>query len=149
MRRQQGFSYLIVMFLVAMLTLASVRALQVTLVNEQREREAELLLVGMAYRNAIRSYYQNATGSARQLPKDGKALLDDGRGQRTEHHLRKRFRDPMTAEAWEEIYENDFLIGVVSRSSRKPIKKSGFPPELADFSKARTYRDWKFIYRPE
>ncbi|MBB3121520.1 type II secretion system protein [Pseudoduganella violacea] len=150
MRRQQGFSYLIVMFLVATLTLASVRALQITLVNEQREREAELLLTGMAYRNAIRSYYFNLSGTAKELPKDMDVLLADGRGQRKVPHLRKRFRDPMTTGAWEEIKDDDgFLVGVVSRSGKAPIKKDGFPPELAHFVQAQTYRDWKFIFKPE
>jgi len=39
MRQQGGFSYVIVMFLVAALSLASVRALENTLVSEQRDKE--------------------------------------------------------------------------------------------------------------
>ncbi len=52
--RQHGFSYLIAMFLVASLSLIAVRGLQNALTEERREKEAEVLFVGQAYRTAIR-----------------------------------------------------------------------------------------------
>ena len=40
------------------------------------------------------------------------------------------------------------IIGVYSLSERKPIKKDKFPEVYAKFSEAKTYQDWKFIYKP-
>ena len=64
MRREGGFSYVIVMFLVAVLSIISVRALETTLTRERRDKEAQLLEAGTAYMNAIRLYYEGAPGSA-------------------------------------------------------------------------------------
>jgi hypothetical protein len=40
------------------------------------------------------------------------------------------------------------LIGVFSRSPVKPLKRAGFPAELAGFENAQHYSDWKFVYQP-
>lgn len=40
------------------------------------------------------------------------------------------------------------IIGVYSLSENKPIKKDQFPEVYAKFSEAKTYQDWKFIYKP-
>ena len=56
MRRQCGFSYVVVMFLVAVLSIFSVRALEFTSTAERREKEVDLLWAGMAFRNAIAVY---------------------------------------------------------------------------------------------
>lgn len=153
MGRQRGFSYVVVMFLVAVMSLVSTRALRNTLTEERRSKEAELLYTGMAYRDAIAYYHQNPLGSAKTLPPNLKALLEDERWSSTRRPLRKLYRDPITgSKDWGLIYLNDDgkqLIGVYSLSSQKPIKQGGFPAEMGDLSKAATYRDWKFIYRIE
>lgn len=151
MRQQGGFSYVIVMFLVAALSLASVRALENTLVAEQRDKEAELLWRGLAYRTAIRDYYVNAPGSAHSYPEQVSELLYDGRFTNPRRHLRKSYRDPMAADGQWELVRNDDgrLIGVRSRSDVQPIKREGFIEALAGFANARRYRDWQFVYVPE
>ncbi|WP_293005571.1 hypothetical protein [Nitrosomonas sp.] len=40
------------------------------------------------------------------------------------------------------------IIGVYSLSEKRPIKKDQFPEVYAKFSEAKTYQDWKFIYKP-
>ncbi|WP_373987776.1 type II secretion system protein [Duganella sp. BuS-21] len=153
MRRQQGFSYVIVMFLVAIVSLISVRAMENTRMTLRREKEAELLMVGQAYRNAIRSYYENSPGTAKTFPHkvDGLSVLinDSGRASRPQRHLRQLWRDPITGRKdWGVVYSGDDLIGVYSLSSQEPIKKDGFPPELASFKGAKTYSGWQFVYQP-
>lgn len=148
--RQHGFSYVVVMFLVAIASIASVRALESTLVSERRDKEAELLWRGMAYRDAIRDYYVNSPGTGNVYPKELKDLLYDSRRVRMTRPLRKLYRDPMTDDGQWAPVRNDAgdLIGIRSRSTVKPLKQAGFPLELASFKNAQHYSDWKFVYKP-
>lgn len=36
------------------------------------------------------------------------------------------------------------IVGIYSLSTSQPIKVQGFDAEFADFSEAKTYRDWVF-----
>ncbi len=148
--RQQGFSYVIAMFMVAVLSILSVRALENTLTKARRDKEDQLLYVGQAYREAIRTYYENTPGSAKTYPPNLAALLEDGRTTTTRRPLRRLYRDPITSSLdWGIVRgENDVVIGVYSLSSERPIKADGFPNTLTGFTNARRYQDWKFVYQP-
>lgn len=149
-RRQGGFSYVIVMFLVAMLSIAGVRALQNTLTVERRDKESEILWRGIAYRNAIRAYYENSPGTGKQYPQELKDLLHDKRLVRPTRPLRKLYADPLTGGEWGVMRNEDgYVIGVYPQSARRPVKQAGFPPELAAFVNAKHYSDWKFTYQPK
>jgi len=78
-RHQQGFSYVMVMFLVAVLSIVSVRALENSMMTERRQKEAQLLQVGKAYRDAIGAYYNNSPGTAKQFPRTVDELLPQTR----------------------------------------------------------------------
>ena len=147
--RQQGFSYVVVMFLVAILSIVSVRALETTLTNERREKEAELLWRGQAYRDAIRDYYLNAPGTSQVYPSQLKDLLYDQRFTQPRRPLRKLYRDPMTEDGqWQLVHDAaGKLIGVRSRSTLKPLKQDGFPAELQGFAHAAHYSDWQFVFQ--
>lgn len=149
MRRERGYSYVVVMFLVAALSLVSVRALENTLTAERREKEAQLLLVGEAYRAAIRSYYENGDGSAKVYPLTLADLLKDGRASLIRRPLRKLYRDPITGSSeWGIITaESGGVKGVFSLANGKPIK-TGFTQEQVSFTNAVRYRDWRFEYAP-
>jgi hypothetical protein len=150
MRRQCGFSYVIVMFLVALLSIAGVRAVQNSLTSERRDKEAEALWRGLAYLNAIRNYYENSPGMGKAYPKELKDLLHDKRLVRPTRPLRKLYADPFTGEGWGVVRNEDgYVIGVYPKSQRRPVKRAGFPPELAAFSQAKHYSDWKFTYQPQ
>lgn len=148
--KARGFSYVVVMFLVAVVAIASVRAMEVTITSERRSKEAELLWVGNAYRNAIRTYYDGASGSNKTYPAKLEELLYDGRLTRPTRPLRKLYRDPVSGStAWGIVKDQDgAVIGVYSLAKGKPIKRAGFPPELASFANANSYSDWKFVYKP-
>jgi len=150
MRAQGGFSYVVVMFLVAISAVVAVRALENTLVTEQRNKEDELLWRGMAYLKAISQYYQNSPGAAKGYPVELKDLLHDTRLVRPTRPLRKLYRDPMTEAEWAVLRdEGGAVIGVYSTSQTRPIKRAGFPPELQHFMNAQHYSDWKFVFKPK
>ncbi len=147
-RRQAGFSYLIAMFLVAVLSVLSLRGLQITLTKERREKEAQLLEVGEAYREAIRNYYENSPGTFKRYPSSLDALLLDERTSTLRRHLRKLYRDPMTgSREWGLVPAADGgIMGVFSLSTRQPIKVGGFPDYMVAANKAKKYSDWQFSY---
>ncbi|UGQ48746.1 type II secretion system protein [Massilia endophytica] len=147
MPRQNGFSYVVVMFLLAISAVVAVRALENTALSERRDKEAELLWRGIAYRNAIKQYYENSPGSGKAYPAKLENLLYDSRLVKPTRPLRKLYTDPMTDDDWGLVLDaSNAVIGVYSKSNVKPIKQAGFPPELATFTGAQRYSDWKFIY---
>jgi type II secretory pathway pseudopilin PulG len=151
MKRQRGFSYVVVMFLVALLSFAALKAVQVTRTIERRDKEAELLWVGNAYRKAIRDYYEGTSGSSKKYPAKLKDLLYDGRLSNPTRPLRMLYRDPITGKSdWGLVMgANDTIVGVYSLSTEKPIKRDGFLPEQASFTNAEQYSSWQFVYRPK
>jgi hypothetical protein len=150
MREQAGFSYVIVLFLVATVSLLSVRALENTLTKERREKEAELLWRGMAYREAIRSYYEHSPGTDKSYPEELQDLLFDSRLVRSSRPLRKLYSEPLSGREWGVMRNREgYVIGVYARSNETPIKRAGFPKELQGFATAHSYADWKFMYEPK
>jgi type II secretory pathway pseudopilin PulG len=150
MRRQEGFSYVIIMFVVAILAILSVRALENSLTKARRDKETELLYVGQAYRDAIHRYYDGSPGTGKTYPPDLASLLDDSRNTTRQRPLRKLYRDPITgSQDWGLVLTDDGKIkGVYSLSQQQPIKTGGFTNDFASFAGAKTYRDWQFVYQP-
>jgi len=152
MRRQEGYSYAIVMFLLAVLAVISARALENDLTRERRDKEAELLRIGQIYQHAIEVYYNNSPGTVKQYPNSLDDLLSDTRPVKTQRPLRRLYQDPVTGGAMDLIRQGDGdsgpIIGVRSSSTLAPLKTDGFAPELASFTHASSYRQWQFIYQP-
>ena len=151
MRREQGFSYVIVMFLVAILALLTVRALENSLTEERRAKEAELLWVGSAYVDAIRNYYEGAPGMEKTYPLTLTQLLSDSRSTLIRSPLRKLYRDPLTGSNEWGIVRNgaNAIIGIYSLAPLTPIKRDNFPAGFADFANAASYDKWRFVYQPD
>jgi len=149
-RRLEGFSYIGLMVLVALLALTAAAASAVWSVAAQRERERELLFIGRQYIQALEMYRRAVPaappGSA--YPKDLQPLLADPRALHARRFLRQLYADPMTGQAdWLLLRDGSGgIVGLHSRSARKPIKTSGFPPGL-DFASAKSYREWEFRVR--
>jgi len=155
MRRQAGFSYFVAMFAVAVCSIVALRAVQNSATAARRDREAELLYVGQAYRQAIADYYAGSPGSAKRYPPTLDALLRDPDTTRTRRYLRQRYRDPITGSAeWGLVYayKPDGTVagiqGVYSLSAQQPIKVGGFPEALVAFTGATRYQDWQFVFQP-
>ena len=150
-RREGGFTYLGLLFALALLGLALGAAGTVWSVARQRDRERELLWAGGEIRAAIGKYYLAGPGGLRAFPKSMADLLEDRRGPQTVRHLRRAYTDPMGKGAeWEWIRGSDgALIGVASTSRDTPLKQHGFSGENAAFEGTACYCDWRFVYIPE
>jgi len=110
MRRERGFTYLFVLFFVA-ITAAAMAALgQAWSTASQRERESELEFRGGEIARAIWSY-RNA-GLGQQLPASFDDLIEDRRTWPYRHHLRRAYADPFTGKA------NWVLIAEPTQSGR-------------------------------
>jgi hypothetical protein len=102
-QRQKGSAYLLAMFMVVLLILASEAAMENILTTGRRQREEELIWRGQQFVRAIRLYYRK-TG---HYP----STLDDlKKGMPELHFLRyAAYKDPMKTDderAWRFIYVN-------------------------------------------
>ncbi|SFW37790.1 type II secretion system protein [Nitrosovibrio sp. Nv17] len=145
-----GFTYVWMLFVVALAGIVLAGAAQVWKTETQRERETELLFVGEQFREAIGSYYENSPSAAKRFPASQEELLADRRFPAVRRHLRRIYLDPMTGRAeWGLIIKPGIgLVGVHSLSTEKPIKRANFHERYAAFAEARNYREWLFVYTP-
>lgn len=112
---------------------------------KQRDDETELLFRGMAYREAIKSYY-NAGKTLKRYPRALADLLLDPRYIHR-RHLRQLYDDPIARREWTLIRAPDGGIqGVASRSEKQPRKTGNFPVGLENLENAEHYSQWVFIY---
>ena len=99
LQRQRGFTYLIMLFFVA-ITAAALAALGQSWHNAaEREREAELAFRGGEIARAIDSYAKAPVNGQTQYPRTLDDLLTDRRGPKERHHLRRAYPDPFTGAA--------------------------------------------------
>jgi type II secretory pathway pseudopilin PulG len=145
--REGGFTYIGLLVLVALIGFMLAVAGEVAATAAQREREKQLLVVGHAYRNAIRRYVLHN----RHYP----ATLADLVGSTTDgplpaHYLRRLYPDPMTQGAdWVLVPAlGGGIVGIASSSNRVPLKHAGFDDADFGFEDAKTYADWMFIFDP-
>jgi len=147
-RRARGFTYLAVLFIVAILLggLALVGEMWET--SARREKEAELLFIGNQYRRAIGLYYDSTPGGVKRYPRTLEDLVKDPRQPATQRHLRRFYPDPITGKnEWGFVKAPDGGIqGVHSLSEGKPLKIGGFRVRDAGLEGAAKYADWKFIH---
>lgn len=149
MSNEKGYTYIWIMFAVALAGIALAGAGQMWKTEARREKETELMFIGEQFRLAIGSYYEGSPG-AKRYPESLERLISDNRFPTVTRHLRKIFHDPMTGAAeWGLITRPGVgLIGVHSLSTQKPLKKANFHERYTSFSGANSYREWKFIYLP-
>lgn len=144
---QRGFTYLFVLFLVA-LTSAALAALgQAWSQAAQRERERELQFRGEAIAAAIASYQKASPNRQADLPATLDELLEDRRGPRVLHHLRQRYADPFTGQAdWVLVSPVPELprFNAVRSRSEQPLLRERSPQGQA-IAKAS---DWLFSAPP-
>jgi len=144
--RERGFSYLGVLFVVALMGILLAAAGEAWHTQAMREREAELLFVGDQYRKAITRYH--AAGGV--YPRELADLLKDSRRPDTRRYLRKLYADPVTGKnEWGLVKSADGgIAGVHSLSEAKPFKETGFRQEYAGFEGRKKYSEWQFALVP-
>lgn len=148
--RQRGFTLVAVLAALFLLALALQTVMGVVSQQAQREREAELLRVGAAYRAAIGAYHDQSPGSVKRWPPSLEALLDDRRFVTLQRHLRRLYADPITrSNAWGLVPAPDGgIAGVYSLSDERPIRTAASEVVLLGLAEASRYSDWKFVHRP-
>jgi hypothetical protein len=144
--RQGGYTYLLVLFLVAGLGLMAAQVGVVWQHEVQREREAELLAVGVEMVRALGSYKR--VGPQQVYPAKLADLLEDKRFPNPVRHLRRIYRDPFTGEPrWGQVVQGGQIVAIYSLAPGQPIRSNDLPPELGESTaEVRSYADW--VFRP-
>lgn len=136
LRRQSGFTYLLVLWWVAISGVMLAALAQSWQMAARREQEAELQFRGAQIKAAIEAYAKVPVASgASQLPLRLEDLLADTRTGILKRHLRQVWADPITGGAWGLIREGKGIRGVYSPSNRAPLSAPKNVPR---------YRDWFF-----
>jgi type II secretory pathway pseudopilin PulG len=146
-RSQEGFTYIGILFVVALVGTQLAVAGVIWSFAQDRQKERELLFVGEQFRTAISRYYLNPQGPQKEYPKRLDDLVRDSRYPGTVRHIRKLYADPITGKVrWKLITTPDCsIIGVYSLSEMAPIKVGNFLPTQKVFEKKQRYSDWKFV----
>ncbi|PYC13896.1 type II secretion system protein [Pseudomonas mosselii] len=142
---ETGFTYLGVLLLIAISSVALAATGTLWATSVQRERERQLLWVGGQYAQALRSYYRASPGLA-QYPQELGELVEDNRFPAPQRHLRRLYPDPVGGQEWGLLRAVDGRItGVYSRSEAAPLKRSGFDAQWNGFEGLEHYSDWQFV----
>ena len=147
----RGFTYIAVLFLVAIMGAVMGATAVVWKTMNQRDKEQELLFIGHEYRRAIGLYYERTPGAAKVFPKKLEDLLEDKRQTSLTRYLRKRYNDPFNSDKeWGVVPgPGGTIMGVFSLSDKTPIKTGNFEEDEKIFSSAASLKDWKFVYQPK
>ncbi|MCU5772723.1 hypothetical protein N5923_12300 [Erwiniaceae bacterium BAC15a-03b] len=143
--RQAGFSYLLLLAWLSVLSLLLLRSYDHRQTQWRQEREEQLLFAGDQIRQAIRQYRENPAGN-KCFPTAFRQLISDTRGNQVQHLLRQIYPDPFSQQReWGMIYdEQQRWIGVYSKGSGRPLKQQGFSEPYSRFKQAASYADWQF-----
>ena len=146
----EGFTYIGVLVLVALIGIALATVGEVWHTMQQREKEQELLFIGHEFRLALSRYAQNAHSQAELSPLHLEDLLKDPRDPGIKRYLRKIYPDPITGSAqWGLITgPNGEIYGVHSLSDDEPLKKSNFGLADRQFEGKMKYSEWIFMSSP-
>jgi type II secretory pathway pseudopilin PulG len=147
---ERGFTYLLLLFMVAIFSISAAIASEYWMTVVKREQEKELLFIGNQYRLAIKRFYESPASGEKSYPRALKDLLQDPRTPAVSRYIRRLYPDPMTgAQEWGVVRdEKGGIQGVFSISTEVPLKQAGFDSMDSEFEKKSQYSAWKFIYLP-
>jgi len=147
---QVGFTYLGLLFAVAIAGVGLATTGIVWSSAQQREKEAELLFIGNEFRRAVALYYYRTPGPVKEYPKTLEELLEDPRFPGKQRYLRRIYRDPMTGlTEWGLVLTlGGDIMGVHSLSNTAPMKAGNFLEMNTEFTGAKAYSEWKFVVVP-
>jgi type II secretory pathway pseudopilin PulG len=144
---QRGFSYLLLLLLLAVLAVATTGSLALGHVMERRAAEEALLAAGEEFRLALLSWRRGGGTGPAELSE----LLRDPRVPGVRRHLRQLPFDPMTGRAeWGLLRDTQGrIVAVYSLAEGEPIKRDNFDAlRQAGFEDADSYTRWTFGVRP-
>ena len=141
---EQGVTYLMLMFAIVLIGIATTAAAKQWKVIVQRELEADLLAKGIEIQNAL-AFYSATVKAGRVMPGEvyPQTLADLTRLPKP--FLRKVYLDPMGHGEWEYLRApTGGIMGVRSKSYAKPFRQHDFPLAVRHFEGRTTYHDWVF-----
>jgi type II secretory pathway pseudopilin PulG len=141
----RGFTYLWLLFVLALGGAALAALGSSWQLAAQRERESELMFRGLQIRDAIERHAAATPPGQPTLPRSLDELLQDTRGERPRHHLRRLYADPWTGRPdWVLLRREDGgIYGVHSRATVPALRRHdlGLPPPRQPTG---TVADWRF-----
>lgn len=143
----RGFTYLSLIIVVAIIGMVAASAIKLGSVLQRSRAEQELLDIGAAFSDALKSYADATPQGMPPQPPSLKELLKDPRLPGIRRHLRKIFVDPMTGKAeWGLVYfgEKAGVVAVYSLSEARPVKIGNFPTRYSGFEGKTHISEWKF-----
>jgi len=147
LRRETGFTYVGLIVLVAIIGLVGAATLKVDSLLRRAAAENELLEIGAAFSEALRSYAAATPPGQPSAPPTLQDLLKDPRFPGTRRHLRKIFVDPVTGRnEWGVLYQGDKIgvLAVYSLSQARPLKVANFDARFPNFENKEHLSEWKF-----
>ena len=95
-RPQSGFTYLWILFAIAMLGVSLTVSSQLWVSSAQRQKIEQMNWIAEQFTQAIGSYYESSPGSVKLYPQTPEMLLQDERFITTKRHLRKIYVSPFS-----------------------------------------------------
>jgi type II secretory pathway pseudopilin PulG len=127
--QSRGFTFLWVLFSVAIVGIGLLAVSEVWVVTVARQKRVQFEWVGAQYRQAIGSYYELSRSGAKEFPVKLEDLLVDPRYPTTRRHLRAFYTNPFTGlPDWELVRSGDGRI----RGVRAPVPE-GDGSRLVEF----------------
>ena len=150
LKNQSGFTYIGLLFIVALLGISLALAGTLWSFSQQREKERELIFIGNQFRQAIGLYYEKSPGYVKTYPPSLEKLLEDDRYVSLQRHLRRIYRDPMTGDGdWGVVLApQGGVMGVYSKSNKLAIGLGDVKLKSQLLSHSKKYSEWLFIYVP-
>lgn len=141
---ERGVTYLMLMFAIVLIGIATTVVAKQWKVIVQREREADLLAKGIEIQNAL-AFYSAAYKAGRVMPGEVYPQTLADLTKLPKPFLRKAYLDPMGHGEWEYLRApTGGIMGVRSKSFEKPFRQHAFPPAVRHFEGRATYHDWIF-----
>ncbi len=135
-----GYTFPLMLIIVAAIAFGAMRLELAQSYQMKRDKEAELLFRGLAYKRAIKEF----SAKNGRFPKQLKELADD-KDSSKRRFIRQLYKDPMTGRDFQPILTKEgFIKGVLSPSKDAPLKQIDFDKELEGFDQAKSYAEWKF-----
>lgn len=151
--KPNGFTMLAVLAAMFLSALAANVVVQEVSQQDTRAREAQLMQIGLLYRQAIKDYYEMSPGAEKQWPKSLKDLTYDSRFVDVRRHLREVYPDPITrSEDWGlitiESRGRNGISGVYSKSTDQPLNTAVASLSGLEMSSITQYAERRFEYIP-
>lgn len=147
---QRGFTYLLLLFMLAVGGAGMAALGERWQVAAQREREAELHFRGGQFSQALARWRDTPAAGREPAPRTLEDLLIDERVSPPVHHLRQLYTDPFTGQADWELLRNPqgLIVAVASRSRQPALRRQGLALRAGANLSEPAVGDWLFAADP-